>query len=87
MTTAHHFTRFSCVVGKRRISYDTLTREYRCNDCGGRLVVMWRDGDWRAECGVCGGIDFAHEYQIQREESDALEVLAGLPPEVAAALE
>lgn len=82
---AQDFGRDDCRVGKRRISYDTLTREWRCNRCGGRLVRKYA-GCWRVECGRCGGTDFIHENEAQRQKWEAWEVLEGLPPELAAEL-
>jgi DNA-directed RNA polymerase subunit RPC12/RpoP len=84
---ANDFTRDDCQLGHRRVSYDTLRREYVCNECGGRLVVKFtRDGNL-IECGRCGSRDFVHQYEIARQKSDAVEVLAGLPPELAAMFE
>jgi len=73
-------------VGRRRIAYAELTREWRCNECGGRLVEKWHEGGWRVQCGRCGAIDFIHEAQYKRQQYEAREVLDGLPPEIAATL-
>jgi len=83
---ATDFKRNDCQIGDRRIAYDALTREWRCNGCGGRLVEKWEDG-WCVVCGVCDGTDFIHEAQLKREQYEAEEVLEGLPPELVAALE
>jgi hypothetical protein len=90
---ATDFQRDDCLVGKKRKSYDTLTREWRCK-CGGRLVMLGSVGDdrypenWYVACGACGGHDhdFVHEAKVQRQKSEASEVLASLPNSVAAAM-
>jgi len=90
---ASDFTRDDCLVGKRRISYATLSREWRCGDCGGRLTSYYA-GDpfnydanaWAARCILCHGVDFIHERALARQRAEAIEVLAGLPPELAATL-
>jgi hypothetical protein len=85
---ATNFKRNDCKVGRKRRTYNTLTREWRCNNCGGRIVERWNDKrGWHACCGVCGSIDFVHEMQLYREKREAEEVLEGLPPELAAVLE
>ena len=89
---ASDFTRDDCRLGNKRISYAKLQREYRCNECGGCLVMKWTErcesfpDGWHVECAQCEGMGFVHEYKLQREQSDAIEVLAGLPPELAAQL-
>ena len=85
---ATDFTRDGCLLGRRRISYTRLERDYRCNDCGGRITTRWseEEGDWRPSCLACGGCDFIHERECQRQKLEALEVLEGLPPEFATAL-
>lgn len=81
-------TRDDCQIGKDRcISYAKLSREYRCNDCGGCAVVKWSDADgWHALCGKCGGRDFVHEVVYQRQRQEGREVLDGLPNWLAAQL-
>jgi transcription elongation factor Elf1 len=81
---ASDFTRDDCLVGIRRLRYDRLRREYVCSACGGRLVNKKADGVYSIACGRCKGQDFITEYQLQQQESDAIEILAGLPPELAA---
>lgn len=89
---ANDFTRNDCQLGHRRVSYDKLQREYRCNDCSGRLVLRWSDLDpdypehWRVECASCKSKRFVHECQYQRQQAEAKEVLDGLPPELATAM-
>lgn len=84
---ATDFTRDDCQLGKRRISYARLERDYRCNDCGGRIVTRWSEEEgWYPSCRSCDGQDFIHEREAQRQRLEALEVLEGLPPEFAAAL-
>ena len=82
---ATEFGRYGCIVGERTITYATLRREWRCNECAGGIVLKFAD-DWYAECGRCGACDFIHEAQAARERHEALEVLDGLPPELAAQL-
>ncbi len=80
------FTRDDCQLGKKRISYAKLEREYRCEDCGGRLGMKWSDDypeNWHIECLSCAGKDFIHERKLQDQQADAAEVLDGLPPEIA----
>lgn len=84
---ATDFTRNDCQVGHRRISYTRLERDYRCNDCGGRITTRWsEEGGWRPSCLACGSCDLIHEREYQRQKQEALEVLKGLPPGFAAAL-
>ena len=91
---ATDFSRDDCLVGKKRRSYHTLMREYRCADCGGGLST-WYTGDdegdsgddydpnaWAICCARCQGIDFIHERKWARQKADASEVLDGLPPEL-----
>ena len=70
--------RDDCQLGARRVTYACLVREYRCDECGGRLVIKYDDG-WCVACGCCGSSDFIHECELQRQRADAVEVLAGLP--------
>jgi|OM-RGC.v1.032393088 Mu-like prophage protein Com. len=85
---ATDFERDRCKVGKRHVAYAALTRAWRCNECGGRLVEKWTEElDWHVRCGRCGATDFIHEAQYARERREAEEVLEGLPPEFVAALE
>ena len=83
---ATDFTRDDCQLGHKRISYIRLERDYRCNACGGRITTRWSEGGWRAACLACGSHNFIHEREAQRQKWEALEVLEGLPPELAAAL-
>lgn len=84
---ATDFTRDDCQLGRRRISYACLERDYRCNDCSGRITTRWSKGTgWRASCLACGSCDFIHEREAQRQHWEALEVLEGLPAELAAVL-
>lgn len=57
--------------------------DYRCSDCGGRLTERYQD-DWYTCCARCGGVKFIHERQWQEEKARAVEVIDGLPPELAA---
>jgi len=85
---ATDFTRDDCQLGHKRISYTRLERDYRCSDCGGRITTRWSEeaAGWRPSCLTCGGCDFIHEQEAQRQKWEALEVLEGLPPDFAAAL-
>lgn len=79
--------RDGCTLGRKRITYATLSRDYRCNECGGRPTSKWNDDEgWHPECAKCGGRDFIHEYEYERQAAEAVEVLDGLPDELAAAL-
>lgn len=84
MTIASDFTRNDCILNKHRITYDKLQRDYRCAECGGRLVMLWSEPSksypqcWHVECGQCGSHDFIHEWKLQQQKSDAIEVLDGL---------
>jgi DNA-directed RNA polymerase subunit RPC12/RpoP len=88
MTVYTDATRDDCQLGSKRISYAKLQREYRCNECGGRIVIKppANGEDWHPECGRCEGRDFIHGYQLQRQKAEAAEVLDGLPPELVAQL-
>ncbi len=83
---ASDFTRDDCQVGKRRISYAKLTREYVCNECGGRLVEAYGDNTWLVRCGRCKASDFIHELAYKRAENEGDEVLDGLPENLRALL-
>lgn len=89
---ASDFTRDDCLVGRKRRTYETLRREYVCNVAGGRLDTQWSDDTaeypehWFIRCSACGGRDFIHEREYQRQECEAAEVLEGLPAEFAAIL-
>lgn len=81
MTIARDFTRDDCQLGRKRRTYATLIREYVCNECGGRLTVQ-RSNDtdrypehWFIQCAVCGGQDFIHEQELQRQEDAAANVI------------
>lgn len=66
---ATDFTRDDCLLGKKRVSYAKLKREYRCQKCGGRIVIIhWEaDGYWRPHCGRCASCDFIHEYEYEQQ--------------------
>jgi len=76
------FDRYRAHFGDKAISYGTLRREYQCNECGGRLVEKWADGQWLVECGRCGVRDFVHDHQAARDRHEVYEVLDGLPQEL-----
>lgn len=82
---ASDFARDDCLVGKRRRTYNTLCREWVCNGCGGRLVLKPPDervDEWHAACGRCGGVDFIHEAELERQVDEAEQVMQGLPEEI-----
>jgi len=84
---ASDFRRDDCVVGGRRKSYATLRREWRCGDCGGRIVSRWNPQlDYYVACGRCGSFEFIHENELVRQQAEAQEVLSGLPPGLAEVL-
>jgi DNA-directed RNA polymerase subunit RPC12/RpoP len=90
---AGDFTHDDCQLGTKRVSYARLQREYRCNDCGGRLVQRWTErcesypAGWHVECGACGSHDFIHEREIRRQRAEADEVLDGLPADLRGMIE
>jgi len=84
---ATDFTRDNCKLGHRLITYACLERDYRCNDCGGLITTKWSEEEgWHPACLACGSQDFIHEYEVRRQKWEALEVLEGLPPDLAEAL-
>jgi len=86
---ATDFTRNDCLLGRRRVTYNKLCRDYRCSDCGGGLRLDWdetKPDNWCVACAHCGGYNFVHSYELQRQKSESIEVWSGLPPEVAALL-
>ena len=81
---ATDFTRDDCRVGNMRRSYDELRREWRCNECGGRLVMICDDDGWKVVCGNDHDHrDFVHEYELKRQQREAERLLESLPPELA----
>lgn len=87
MTAYSDPDRYGCTLGRKAVTYATLSREYVCNECGGRIVVKWSDDEGHyPECGRCGGRDFIHHAEWERQKAEAVEVLDGLPAEFAAAL-
>lgn len=87
---ATDFTRDDCQLGKKRVTYAKLQREYRCQLCDGRLGLKWNEDypeNWHVECLACKGKDFIHEREAQRQQAEATEVLDGLPPEIAKLLQ
>ena len=78
---ASSFTRDWCTVGEDCKTYTELTREWRCNDCGGRLTMRNDGNGWYVACGLCHSFDFIHERQYRREQQAAFDVLDGAPVE------
>jgi len=74
------------------LSVAKLLRDYRCEECGGRLTERVREGvdrsaqpdNWYVCCGRCGGVEFIHERKLQQQKAQAVEVIDGLPPSLAA---
>jgi len=88
MPAASDFQRDDCLVGDKRRTYAALLREWRCEDCGGRLVRQFGEFisghvGYYVTCGRCTGQNFIHENELLRQQAEAREVLAGLPPELA----
>jgi len=84
---ATDFTRDDCQLGRKRVTYACLEREYRCNACSGRITTRWSEKEgWRPACLACGSRDFVHECEIRRQTTEAREVLDGLPEELAEVL-
>ena len=86
---ATDFTRDDCLIGKKRHAYTELTGSWRCNECGGKLVMKWDERfpeDWGVMCAKCDGVDFVHVYELERQQWQAEEVLPALakylPPEL-----
>lgn len=77
---ASDFTRDDCLLGGRRVSYQTLRLDYRCNVCGGQVEVKWDPaaGGYRAACGRCGSVDFVHTARLERQRRQAVEVAGRL---------
>jgi len=73
---ASGFTRDGCLLGGRRVSYQTLQMDYRCNACGGQITMKWDPdaGGYRAACGRCGSVDFVHAAHLERQRRQATEV-------------
>lgn len=90
---ATNFTRTDCQLGDKRMNYFVLIRDYRCQKCSGAIAIKsyadestgWLATCW-AECGLCGAQDFIHTRELVRQQQQAVEVLDGLPPQLAAAM-
>jgi DNA-directed RNA polymerase subunit RPC12/RpoP len=83
---ATNFTRDDCKLSRRHVSYEALQREYCCAECEGRLVMKppsERIEEWHIECGRCGSVNFIHQHEVARQKVDAIEVIAGLPADLA----
>jgi len=80
MTLATDITRDGCTLGHKVITYATLSRDYRCNDCGGCIALKWSDDEkWYPECAKCGGRDFIHQAQAERNKQLVREMFEHLP--------
>ncbi len=97
MTIASDFSRYDCLVGRRRRTYETLRREWVCSKCGGRLTVWYNNAHaptrttpgqpWEMRCARCHSQDFIHQNEYDRQLDEAAEVLDGLPEELRQQLE
>ena len=84
---AKQFTRDTCLLNDRPITYDRLRRDYKCTLCGERLVVRWNEHyleNWGIECVQCGGHDFTHEAEMPQQQDRAQRVLNSVPAGVRA---
>lgn len=82
---ATDFTRDDCQLDRRRLSYERLEREYRCEDCGNHLSRRWDESyaeHWHIACVGCGGHRFIHERQARKQRGRAARVIATLPREI-----
>ena len=66
---------------------DALIMDYRCVECGGRLIATPVIVDYivvghQIVCGLCAGEEFEHAREIRKQQVEAVEVLAGLPQEL-----
>lgn len=77
------FRQFDCLVGNRRISYTHLLASHVCAACGSHLTTRWNCTGWQAGCIKCHGQDFITKAQYEKQVSEASEVLAGLPADLA----
>lgn len=82
---ATDFTRNDCQFGNRRLSYQKAEREYRCEDCGDRIVQLWDESypeNYHAACVICRSHNWIHQNKLEEQQSEAIEVFAGLPQEM-----
>jgi hypothetical protein len=90
---------FTTVKGRPR-RHTTLTRDWVCGVCGGRLILKWFDDapNWRTICAKHpdehGPDEFVHSstwaYREDRRKMEAMtarEVLRNLPEDLQAAIE
>ena len=89
---ATDFTRDDCKLGNKRINYAKLQRDYRCSDCGSRLVMKWAEAcelypeNWYVGCQrACNGRNFIHETKAKSEQTVASRAFDSLPEETKAA--
>ena len=83
---ATDFGRNDCIIDGKLKSYATIRRDYCCAACGGIPVVFWTGEGYMIACGRCHATDFMTHNQYARRRADAIEVLAGLPAELAETL-
>jgi len=78
--------RYGCTISGRRITYDAL-RRYVCDECGGAIThrFTWDEQTKatvdRVACAACGGDELITETRYAEQVSDAIEVMAALPPQ------
>lgn len=84
------FNRYGVVAGGKLITYSTLTREWRCGQCGRPLVQKVIEGKWRPYCHTCQAVPThvmyytdVHELEEQKEGWHDALVAAGLAKGVA----
>lgn len=76
------------------VSHDTADRDYRCGECGSRLVTRYVDGQWLTMCardssheGIVHKAKWAAQQQRELQQQEvAREVMAHLPAELQAAI-
>lgn len=82
---ATDFTRNDCQFGKRRLSHEKATREYRCEDCGERLVQLWDESypeNYHVACVACRSHHWIHETKARKQRGKAARALGALPQDV-----
>ena len=85
-------TRYGATIKGKFVKRDTLLRHYVCNKCGGSILHTFEWDQERQQtvdvlrCGKCGGDDIIRESEYERQVSEGLAVLYGLPAEIASTL-
>lgn len=83
------FAKRTVTVNSKEMTYQTFTRRYVCNQCGGGLTEHHsqnpQTGEWVnwVQCGNCGErADFVTERRYEEQIAEGYEVLQGLPAEL-----